>query len=602
MPRSNGLKNCQKIHDNLLMRLISELKRRNVLRMATIYAVAAWLIMQVADVLIGLANLPESIGPVIVVLLGVGFPIALAVSWFYELTSEGISFDKGSEAEVRARHAPTRRMNVILIALLSAGLLLFAYERWWIGPPPERSIAVLPFADLSAGQDQTFFSDGISEEILNVLAKIPELRVMSRTSSFRYRGDVHLPDVAKELNVLYVLEGSVRRAGDRIRVTAQLIDARSNTHLWSENFDRALTDVFAIQDDIAASIADELKLRLASTRPPTKTTDPETYALYLQARHFQAIQWDHPEEAEALLTQVLERDPEFVPALNLMVTTIFSLTGGSDNHKYAQDDGIRRMRDYVDRALAIDPDNSEALAHRGWMAFFYSGDLETAASFIERALLLDPTNPQTLWVASVISRRLGRNDDAIEFAETALTRDPLCSGCLYTLALARMRSGQFDRALAAAERRAQLMSGGWFTQGDIYLLRGDINEALQSYEKQDEDRIAWLGRSAIAFHELGEVDARDAALEELKTIDESRARVYVAEVFAWIDNNELAFEWLYASMDPKHPAFAASFETILWSPFLQNLRDDSRWLELRGQADMSPERLERIRISMPAID
>jgi adenylate cyclase len=439
----------------------------------------------------------------------------------------------------------------------------------------------------------------VAEEILNLLAKLPELRVISRSSSFQFRGDIHLPDIAEKLNVRYLLEGSVRKADERIRVTAQLIDARSNTHVWSENFDRVLTDVFAIQEDIATSIAEELQLHIAGGAPRTNKTDQETYALYLQAHHLLETPVQPMDKVETLLRQALERDPDYVPALNLMVVAIFNITGSGDDNKYAHDEGVRLMRSYVDRVLAIDPNNSEAIARLGWMAFNYNNDLETAVSFIGRALSIEPSNSWALQVAADISRRLGHNSDAIEFAESALNRDPLCGFCLWQIVVAATRSGQFEKALVASERRALTHSGGWITRGDICLLQGNAREALRMYEQQEDDRISWLSRSAIAHHELGEISARNTALEELKMIDERQARIGVAEVYAWIDKRDEAFEWLGRAVHLDDPAFTQHFAQILWSPFLENLRDDPRWLELRRQANMAPERLEKLRIEMP---
>ena len=213
------------------MGLWSELRRRNVLRMAALYVVAAWLVMQVAEVLIGLANLPEWIGPAVLALLAVGFPIALVLSWFYELTPAGISREGETEAADILAHASGRRVDLVVIALLAAGLLLFAWDKWWVGPPPEKSIAVLAFENMSGDASQEYFSDGISEEILNLLAQMPELTVISRSSAFSFKGkDVPLPAIAEQLNVAHVLEGSVRQSGDKLRITAQLIaDLRSPT-------------------------------------------------------------------------------------------------------------------------------------------------------------------------------------------------------------------------------------------------------------------------------------------------------------------------------------------------------------------------------------
>jgi TolB-like protein len=205
--------------------------------MAVLYVVAAWLIMQVAGVLIDLGSLPEWIGPIVLPLLVIGFPIALILSWFYEITPEGISLEKNVEAAESITHVTGRRIDFIVIALLCAAVIVFAYDKWWVGPPPEKSIAVLAFENMSGDPDQEYLSDGISEELLNLLAKIPELDVRARSSAFSFKGkNVAIPTIAQQLNVAYVLEGSVRKAGSRVRITAQLIEASSDSHLWSESF------------------------------------------------------------------------------------------------------------------------------------------------------------------------------------------------------------------------------------------------------------------------------------------------------------------------------------------------------------------------------
>jgi len=256
--------------------------------MAVIYVVAAWLIMQVAEVIIGLANLSEWIGPTILALLAIGFPIALIFSWFYELTPEGISLEKDVEATESITHVTGRRMDFIVISLLCAGLIMFAYDKWWIGPPPEKSIAVLPFTNMSADPEQEYFSDGISEELLNVLAKLPGLRVAARTSSFQFKGrNEDIAEIAAALNVAHILEGSVRKSGNKLRITAQLIKADDGFHLWSETFDRELDDVFAVQDEIAGAISDALKVKLALAAGETvfprviKAANTDAYDAYL---------------------------------------------------------------------------------------------------------------------------------------------------------------------------------------------------------------------------------------------------------------------------------------------------------------------------------
>jgi TolB-like protein len=604
--------------------LYSELKRRNVIRVVVAYLAGSWLLIQVADTVFPAFGLPESGISILITVLAIGLVPAVVISWAFELTSKGLKRDADVAPGESIAPRIGKRIDRIVIVVLALGVGFFAFDKFVLDPARDaaleqeaeqrgrssalvesygdKSIAVLPFADLSPNGDQAYFSDGIAEEILNLLAKVRELRVISRSSAFQYRGnDVHIPTVAEELNVSYVLEGSVRSAGDRIRITAQLIDAQTDTHVWSENFDRELADIFVIQDDIAQSIVGELQITLLGAGPQSARTDPETYALYLQANHLINVEQQGSETAEALLQQALERDPDYTPALNLMVNAIFELTSGSlGDGTYTHEEGIPLMRDYVDRVLAIDPENSAALAHRSWMAFFYRNDLETAAQYLNLALEYDPANDWALFVAMVTSLRIGRNDDAIAFAEAALARDPLCSGCLYNLMNASVRSGRLDQAQAASERRMRLASGGWFTLGDIHLLKGDVQKALQHYDKQIEDPpVAWLRSRAIAFHELRDFEARDKAISQLEEFDSTYVIRLKAEVHAWLGNIDESFDYLDGYLDPGDPDFLLKFTHILWNPFFRNLSDDPRWLALREEADLGPERLGKIRIEMP---
>ena len=302
------------------MKLISELKRRNVIRMAAIYVVFAWLAMQVSEVLIGLANLPEWVGPAVLVALAIGFPIALVFSWFYELTPEGISADVGGTLEGSLSASRGRVVDFIVIALLSAAIIMFAYDKWSYSLPPELSIAVLPFENMSPEPDTEFFSDGISEELLNVLAQVDGLRVAARTSSFMFKDkQAAIGEIGKALNVSYVLEGSVRKAGDKVRITAQLIDARNGYHLWSDTYDRNLDDIFLIQDEISNKIAQKFQLVLepggADTAASNREVDIKAYELYLEGRELvhqrtsEALQ-----DATRLIARSLRLDAGFAPA------------------------------------------------------------------------------------------------------------------------------------------------------------------------------------------------------------------------------------------------------------------------------------------------
>jgi len=265
------------------MRLVSELKRRNVLRVGAAYIVAAWLVIQVAETIFPLFGYGDTPTRLVVIVLSIGFIPSLVFSWVFEITPEGLRRDADVDRDHSITQVTGKKLDRIILLVLALALAYFAFDKFVLEPTRvaeivaetaqqarsdalvesygEKSIAVLPFVNMSADPEQEYFSDGISEELLNLLAQIPELRVISRSSAFSFKNkDIAIPEVAKQLNVAHVLEGSVRKAGNRIRITAQLIEARSDTHLWSQVYDRELDDIFAIQDEVATAISQALKL------------------------------------------------------------------------------------------------------------------------------------------------------------------------------------------------------------------------------------------------------------------------------------------------------------------------------------------------------
>ena len=301
------------------MRLFSELKRRNVLRMAALYVVAAWLVMQAADVLISLGSLPEWLGRAVLIVLAIGFPIALLISWFYELTPEGVVRDDDARAGAAAVGAYGRATDFVIIGILAAAVLLFAYDKWWPEGPPERSIAVLAFDNMSPDPEQEYFAQGISEEILNLLARIRQLKVSARTSSFSFQSrDVDIATIAAQLDVSHVLEGSVRRSGDTVRITAQLIDARDSSHVWSEVYEREMSaeNLFLIQSEIARRIAGKLRTTLTDeedkrlAQMPTENID--AYTAYLLGRELLTDRKvDELARAVEQFALAIELDPDY---------------------------------------------------------------------------------------------------------------------------------------------------------------------------------------------------------------------------------------------------------------------------------------------------
>ena len=416
------------------MGLMSELRRRNVFRMVVLYAVASWLIMQVAEVIIALANLPNWIGPTTLGLLATGFPIALIFSWFYEITSQGISLEKDVRPGESITHATGRRIDFLVISLLCAAVILFAYDKWWIGPPPEASIAVLPFVSMSDDASNEYFADGLSEELLNLLAKVPELRVTSRSSAFAFKGQkIDVSDVAQQLNVAHILKGSVRKSGNQVRITAQLIEARSDTHLWSETWDRTLVDVFAIQDEIAAEVVSQLKVTMLGAGPVSTVTDPKAYALYLQAKHFAALFTPEAmDKAVALYQHVLDIDPDYANAWNGLSKVYLNQAGRSLPWR----EGLRLAREAAIEALSLDSEISDVHRNLGWIAILYEGHLAVGARHFERAISLPPSDLSELSDAASMFQFLTRFDEAITIREYLVAQNPVKASNYYNLGAA----------------------------------------------------------------------------------------------------------------------------------------------------------------------
>jgi TolB-like protein/Tfp pilus assembly protein PilF len=443
------------------MRLVSELRRRNVFRMAVLYVIAAWLIMQVAGVLIDLGSLPDWIGPIIVPLLAVGFPLALVFSWFYELTPEGISLEKDVEAAESITHVTGRRMDFIVISLLCAAVILFAYDKWRIGPPPEKSIAVLAFENMSDDPEQEYFSDGISEEVLNTLAKVEGLRVISRSSSFSFKGkDLHLPTIAKELNVAHVLEGSVRRMGTSVRITAQLVNAESDSHLWSETFDRELTtqNIFAIQSDIAVAIADKLRATLSRQEQVklgnVPTSSLEAYQFYwLGKQRMFSRASASLEEALEYFAKAITTDPEFALAYVGLAETYMLL---GDYAGMSLNEVLENAEPVISKALALDDELVEAYVARGAIRAKV-GDFGAAIPAFQRAIELDPNHSRAHhWYGDVLLNYLRQPDTALPMLERAYTLDPVSPALIVTIGQALSGLGQFEEAMVYFQKAREI--------------------------------------------------------------------------------------------------------------------------------------------------
>jgi adenylate cyclase len=555
------------------MRLVSELRRRNVLRMAALYAVAAWLIVQVAGALIDLAKLPDWAGTTILWLLAVGFPIALIFSWFYEITPEGISLEKDIDPTASISHVTGRRLDFIVISMLCAAVILFAYDKWWTAAPVNTSIAVLPFVNMSDDPNNEYFSDGISEEILNLLAKIPELHVTSRSSAFSFKGqNLDVPTMAARLNVAHVLEGSVRKSGNQLRITTQLIEVDTDKHLWSETYDRELKNVFAIQDEIAAAVVDAMQITLLGKKPETLEIDAEAYALYLQGRHFVGGKLDDIGRGEALLQQALELAPDYVPAL-IQLSSVYMRQAIYGMRP--RDEGFEMARHAIEQALDIDPQSGSAWSMLAGIEIFYSWDFTAAEQYMQKALALNSGDIQVLKNAARLERVLGRVNGAIDRARQIVALDPLSTTGHRYLGQAYRRAGRLEEAADSLQMAFNLSPSSiasHYIIGRVLLAQGDIIAALETFEKEPIEGFRLTG-IALVQHAMGDALASDAALQELIECCTGFGASQIAAVYAYRGEIDTAFYFLEQAYD--YPDGAIIFMKA--NRLLVNLHDDPRW-------------------------
>ena len=461
--------------------------------------------------------------------------------------------------------------------------------------PDAKSIAVLPFVNMSTDADQGFFADGLAEELLNLLAKIPELHVTSRSSAFFYKGkEVKLADVARELNVAHILEGSVRKSGSHLRITAQLIDARTDTHLWSETYDRSLDDIFAVQDEIAAAVVGKLQVTLLGAAPKAKAANPKAYALYLQARQVgHQGSADGLAQAVLLYQQALDIDAGLAAAWNGLAECYMAQ---SDFGQRTNDEGYRLAREAAQKAIAIDPNSAVGYAMLGLNLAATSNDLAAAAASFEHALALEPANTDIMTGAMKFERGLGRYEQVIALGEYVVAHDPLNALAHATLGGAYNRAGRYDEGMASIQTSLRLAPGRTLAHYSIamtLLQKGDPQGALTAV--QAEPGESWrLDGLAIVYNALGRRAESDAALAEMIKKFEKESSWNIAYVYAMRGEADRAFEWLDKAIVYRDPGLSLTAV----QPTFANLRSDPRWLPFLHKIGRAPEQLAAIKFDV----
>ena len=598
------------------MAFIEELKRRNVLRIGLAYLAVSWLLIQVVETLFPIYELSDAAIKVVVTILAVGFVPVLVFAWAFELTPEGIKKDSKVDRDAPAALGAGKTLDRVIMIVLALALGFFAFDKFVLDPARDaeiiesvtqrvrtealyesygdKSIVVLPFVNMSPDPDQEYFADGISEELLNLLSRIQELRVISRTSAFSFKGkDVDIPTIAEKLKVDHVLEGSVRKSGNRIRITTQLIDARTDTHLWSATYDRTLDDVFVVQDEIAAEIVAQLRITLLGKSPETRKIDPEAYVLYLQARH---LAWsgdsDDMIQAETLLKQVLALEPDYVPAMNEL-SVVYYRQGSSFDIR-SREEGKRLSQEMNRRALGVDPDDAVATTFLAWELMEDRLDLAGAARLFEEAIASDPTDEDVIRSAGSFARMISRPDQAIALGEYAIARNPLCAVCFHQLSTAYRQSGRFEEAEANGKIARALGMRLDYSIAKTKLQQGRAEEALLVFEQMDGRNHQKLHAMAMALYSLGRQAEFEATFAELRERWGDEKPSFVAMVYAWAGDTDAAFAWLDRAIEKE--AFAVI--RVYASPFFRNLHADPRWDAILEKIGRSPEQLAAIEFNV----
>jgi len=509
------------------MSFFDELKRRNVFKVGIAYIVVAWLMLQVADIILNNIESPAWVFHTILLVLALGFPLICLFAWAFEMTPEGLKREYEVNRTESITHHTSRKLDFMIIGVLVIALGYFAYDKFVVSAAreatlveetkqviekpafevpelivePEKSIAVLPFVNMSSDPEQEYFADGISEELLNALAKVGDLKVAGRTSSFAFKGkNEDLQKIGEVLRVNHILEGSVRKFGNRVRITAQLIKVDDGFHMWSETYERELVDLFAIQDEISTAIFTQLKAQLLSDQLPMVTTDVRTYDLYLLAKQRIAERSQASlEMALKLLTEAISIDPNYAPALaQLGVTTIFLSEQNYGSMPNAETG--EKAKQYIDKALQLAPQNAEVIAVRGLYIWQYELDHQGAISELKRALAINPNlDNANNWLAIELGTT-GALHESLQLRENIFERDPLYAPNITNLQQDYMVMGQAEKALEMLEGLHAYLPDDenvLASTAQVYLMTGELAKSMEPFLRaharnpNDSSKRAW---------------------------------------------------------------------------------------------------------------
>src|SRR5438445_2011336 len=606
---------------------LTELKRRNVIRFAGLYLVGSWLLVQVASTVLPMFGAPDWLPRSIVILLSIGFVPALIFSWVFELTPQGLKRDEDVRPEESIAPQTARRMNRIVIAVLVLALGYFVFDKFVLMPRREaalvpaptsaepksaanaKSVAVLAFANLSDDKGSEYFSDGISEELLTVLQKIPGLHVAARTSAFSFKGkNATAQEIGQKLGVAHLVEGSVRKAGDLVRIAARLTQANTGEERWSENYTRNLKDVFAVQTELAQTIVEQLRGQLTggTANPTTKaeiqaevraaekggTKNVEAHESYLQGRFFANRHSEkETDQARAAYQRAAELDPKFALAwAGLAQTHVWDCNYATEGGQKGFNDHLAAARDAVERAFALEPNLPDALFPRAMIETNFDYNWKGAAETLRKALALAPQDPALLMEAGNLASARLESTQALDLFRRAVALDPVNAQARAFLASNLSASGRQEEARAEYARVIELNPSAPNSHAGVglaYLLEGKFEEAAVAAQKDAAD---WARLLIVSCARWGQkrVAESDAALAELIAIASETGAYQIAEVYGYRNDKDRAFEWLERARRQRD----AGLPNLRPDTLLPNLHDDPRWNAFLRKVGLADDQLK----------
>jgi len=566
--------------------LFAELRRRNVYKVAVAYIVGGWALSQGIAQVFPIFDVPNGAIRLVVLLIIIGLPVALVLAWAFEITPQGIRRTETADAMPQAGRQKKNAWIYIVVVGVVVSIGLFLLGRYSAGQHARqseattKSIAVLPLINESGDPKDEYFSDGLSEELIAALAQISGLKVIGRSSSFRFKDRKEEPRIIGEkLGVSTLLDGTVRKQGDKVRIVAELVNAADGIQLWTQTFDRELKDIFVVQQQIARAVAESLKVTLLGTdsrSAKASTTDnAEAHNAYLQG-HFYLLRRNVEDFRKAIeyYDQAIQLDPNYALAYAERAEALAFMGDLIGQRETA----YPKARSDAEKAVAIAPDLAEARAALGWVLCLAEWKFTEGLTELKRAKELSPANPTANDLLARIIVYLGRFDEAERQARQAVELDPLSTVTHGNLARVLFYAGKLDEADAAARKAAELQPTGAGThrwQAIIAAQRGDGEAALREAQQEPDPGFRRF-ELAVAHLARGDHARADAALADLIVSGRRGLAYQIAEVYALRGEKDKAFEWLQTAFDDRD----AGMLGLLVDPLLRSLRDDPRYKNL----------------------